>query len=100
MYGHRRIRSHRSPVRWFSIINTTGPWSMPNWYGVTHQPAGLSSTRNDWLNEQRNPYGRWWPPNFMLAKLRTVGRTISGANGSEATTTQGATVPSSGPNGA
>ncbi len=34
------------------------------------------------------------------AKLRTVGTTISGAKGSEATTTQGATVPSSGPKGA
>ena len=31
---------------------------------------------------------------------RTVGITISGANGSEATTTHGATVPSSGPKGA
>jgi hypothetical protein len=29
--GQRRMRSQIRPVRWFSIISTTGPWSMPNW---------------------------------------------------------------------
>ena len=24
---------------------------MPNWYGVTHQPAGLASSRNVWLTD-------------------------------------------------
>ena len=39
-------------------------------------------------------------PKSIRAKCRTVGMRISGAHGSEATTTHGATVPSSGPSGA
>src|SRR5262249_56193931 len=46
---------------------------MPNWYGDTHQPVGLSSTRNVWLNDGLNPYGRSRPPSFRPARWRTVG---------------------------
>src|ERR1043166_3320969 len=72
---------------------------MPKWYGVTHHPVGLSGTANVWLNDGLKPNGLVMPRSSS-AMWRIVGMTISGANGSDATTAQGATVPSSGPYGA
>ena len=50
------------------------------------------------LIEALKPYGlRRWTCSAPM--LTSVGTTISGANGSDAATAHGATVPSSGPNG-
>ena len=50
------------------------------------------------LNVARNPYG-WGSRSPSRSRCPMVGRTSSGAKGSDATTAHGASVPSSGPNG-
>ena len=64
-------------------------------------PAGRAALHRERLIERRlEPVFVFVMPRSISAKWRTVGTTISGANGREATTTHGATVLSSGPNGA
>ena len=43
MYGQSRIRRQISPVRWFSIIMTTMPWSSPKWPGDTQARPSASA---------------------------------------------------------
>ena len=63
-------------------------------------PAGRAVFHCEGLIERRQEPVLPVMPRSSWAKWRTAGMTISGAKGSEATTTQGATVPSSGPKGA
>src|SRR6185503_19712932 len=76
----------------------TGPWSRAKWFFET-QPE-----RPDWrlgnvgLKLQTRPYS-FSMCGYALEQCARVGRTISGANGSDAATAHGASVPSSGPYG-
>src|SRR5918999_1916362 len=76
----------------------TGPWSRAKW-SVEIQPE-----RPDWrlgnvgLKLQTSPY-LFSICGYVLEQCSSVGSTISGANGNDAATAHGASVPSSGPYG-
>src|SRR5215472_16880766 len=43
--------AHHAPNQAGEVVlrgRTTGPWRMPKWYGVIHQPVGLSATARVW----------------------------------------------------
>src|SRR5687767_8020804 len=76
----------------------TGPWSSAKW-SFDIQPERPEPRRgNVGLKLQTRPYS-FSIFGYVLEQCSSVGSTISGANGSDAATAQGASVPSSGPYG-
>src|SRR6185295_6509472 len=78
---------------------TVGPSLMPKWYGEIQPMPSSPWTRYSGLIDALKPYA-FGTRIRSFAKLASAGRTISGANGSDAATAHGASVPSSGPYGA
>ena len=72
---------------------------MPKWYGETQPTPSSSPPWNVGLNVALKPYGLATRDRAARSGTAIVGSTISGANGSDAATAHGASVPSSGPYG-
>src|SRR5687768_7269699 len=76
----------------------TGPWSRAKWSFEIHPARPVWRLGNVGLKLQTRPYS-FSMFGYALEQCAKVGRTISGANGNDAATAHGASVPSSGPYG-